>query len=487
MLLLLSLVATATCFNLEAYFAEWRGEFGIFPQSVRDEQTPRTLQLPNDALVVGPPSDPQLSLVGDFLIPVLRQTSTGIGVFMLVKLNVPIEGVGEQPRALVTFTSGSMSIGLGVKRQRATGSMDCIVLPFTGDAVDCGQSFNFLTFTPVAILFRPASGFEIRFDGRDPILVTAPGSGSFSSIEYVRIAGVIPNDNLLNIDNLAVFAFNNEENISSSLESLFTGYKPPTPPTPAPPVIMMPKATPAPKSAPFPTPAPNLTVGLTPLPTPSPTPRPTPAPTPSPTPQPTPSPTPDARSACSAFGVCAQCVDTSFHPGRACRFCAGACRDMSDTCDGVASGGACPTPAPTPAPTPGPTPTELSTTAFSDPLSATSSAPTPSISTSTVSSGSSEDVSNGAESSPDDSATIIGAVVGAVAFLCLVATIVGVVLFLRKKKNAASPPARAGEMAMKARKKKSDYGDLPKASNEYDVGVVKQVEPSNYDKGDVHM
>jgi hypothetical protein len=106
--------------------------------------------------------------------------------------------------------------------------------------------------------------------------------------------------------------------------------------------------------------------------------------------------------------------------------------------------------------------------------------PTPTVS-------SANGVSNGAESSPGDSATIIGAVVGAVAFLCLVATIVGVVLFLRKKKNAASPPARASEMAMKAREKKSDYGDLPKASNEYDVGVVKQVEPSEYDKGDVHM
>ncbi len=112
--------------------------------------------------------------------------------------------------------------------------------------------------------------------------------------------------------------------------------------------------------------------------------------------------------------------------------------------------------------------------------------PTSIVSTSTVSSGLSEDVSNGAESSPDDSATIIGAVVGSVAFLCLVATIIGVVLFLRKK-NVASSPANAGEMEMKGREKKGDYGNLPKASNDYDVGVVKQVEPSNYDKGDVHM
>jgi hypothetical protein len=76
-----------------------------------------------------------------------------------------------------------------------------------------------------------------------------------------------------------------------------------------------------------------------------------------------------------------------------------------------------------------------------------------------------------------------------VAFLCLVATIVGVVLFLRKKKkkNFASSPAPAGEMEMKGREKKGEYGNLPRASNEYDVGVVKQVELSNYDKGDVHM
>jgi hypothetical protein len=548
MLFLLSLVATATCFDLEAYFAEWQGEFGVFPQSVRDEQTPRTLLLPNDAFIAGPINDPQLSLMGDFLIPVLRQTSQGIGVFMRVKLmNVPTDS--EQPRALVTFTSGSMSIGLGVKR-RTTGSMDCFVLsapvsPVRGP-VDCGQPFDplMMMFTPVAILFRPATGFEIRIDKRDAVNVT--GSGSFSSLAYVRIAGMIPNDNLLTIDNLAVFAFNNDEDISSPLESLFTGFRPPTPPTPAPPVTPapiprptpspsprltftpMPKPTPSPTPAPTPSPTrapnptpvpvgptssptrsptpsptPNPTPSLTPHPTPNPmpnptprpTPRPTPAPTPQPSPQPTPLPTPDALSPCSAFGVCAQCVDTSFHPGRACSFCAGACRDMVDTCDGVALGGACPTPAPTPAPTPGPTPTELlttafsnpsSTTAFSDPSSttssATSSAPMPSISTSTVSSGSSEDVSNGAASSPDDSATIIGAVVGAVAFLCLVATIVGVVLFLRKKKNAASPPAHPTELEL-TRPNASDYGDVgdvrppsvqnygtvPKRRNHYDA------------------
>jgi hypothetical protein len=42
-------------------------------------------------------------------------------------------------------------------------------------------------------------------------------------------------------------------------------------------------------------------------------------------------------------------------------------------------------------------------------------------------------------------------------------------------------------MEMKGREKKGEYGNLPRASNEYDVGVVKQVELSNYDKGDVHM
>jgi hypothetical protein len=67
---------------------------------------------------------------------------------MRVKLmNVPTDS--EQPRALVTFTSDSMtmSIGLGVKRQRATGSMDCFVLPVTvpfsvRGPVDCGRPFN---------------------------------------------------------------------------------------------------------------------------------------------------------------------------------------------------------------------------------------------------------------------------------------------------------------------------------------------------------
>jgi hypothetical protein len=77
-------------------------------------------------------------------------------------------------------------------------------------------------------------------------------------------------------------------------------------------------------------------------------------------------------------------------------------------------------------------------------------------------------------------ATIIGAVVGSVAFVCLVAAIVGVVLFLRKKKKKTSP---SGEMEMKVRAGKSDYGNLPNASNMYDVGAVQKVEPPIYDVG----
>jgi hypothetical protein len=77
--------------------------------------------------------------------------------------------------------------------------------------------------------------------------------------------------------------------------------------------------------------------------------------------------------------------------------------------------------------------------------------------------------------------TIIGAVVGSVAFLCLVAAIVGVVLFLRKKKKTVASPS--GEMEMKVRAGKSDYGNLPNASNMYDVGAVQKVEPPIYDVG----
>jgi hypothetical protein len=505
-LVFFAFVAAAACFDLEAYFTNWTvTSGGGGAVLVADEQTPRSLPLPSDALRLGTALDPELKLVKAFSVPVLRTTSPSIGVFMRVKLDTPVSG--DQPRTLLTFSGSSVSVTVAVKRQSPNpNQMECI---FTLQGVllatiDCGQVFDTITDQRVHFRFRRSGSVEVHINGRSPVSTTF---SNFTSVQIVSIAGDQGNTNAMAIDNLAVFALGDTENINMQIQELTNGNKPQTPPTTAPPVVTpspTPRPTPRPSPAPTPTPTPAPTPRPSPAPTPSPTPKLTPAPTPlptprptrAPTPQPTPSPTPDALSACSAFGVCAQCVDMSFHPERACRFCAGACRDMSDACDGVASGGVCPTPAPTLAPTTGPTLTELSTTASFDPLpdtSATSSAPTETptsiVSASTVSSGSSEDVSNGAESSPDDSATIIGAVVGSVAFLCLVATIVGIVLFLRKKKkkNVASSPAPAGEMEMKGREKKSDYGNLPKASNEYDVGVVKQVEPSNYDKGDVHM
>jgi hypothetical protein len=84
-----------------------------------------------------------------------------------------------------------------------------------------------------------------------------------------------------------------------------------------------------------------------------------------------------------------------------------------------------------------------------------------------------------ASETPPPLGAIIGGAIGGV---CLVLAFAAAVLWWRRRSNqptasgnAASSPARA------------NYGNLPKASNEYDVGVVKQVEPSNYDKGDVRM
>jgi len=112
-------------------------------------------------------------------------------------------------------------------------------------------------------------------------------------------------------------------------------------------------------------------------PTPAPTPRPTPNP-PGITPMPTPAPSPSATSPCSAFTICAQCIDTSFHPNSICRFCSGACVALAVGCANTMSigpGGTCPTTPPTPVPTPAPTraPTAAPTVA----TTTTSSATTP--------------------------------------------------------------------------------------------------------------
>jgi hypothetical protein len=101
----------------------------------------------------------------------------------------------------------------------------------------------------------------------------------------------------------------------------------------------------------------------------------------------------------------------------------------------------------------------------------TTTAKTSSIATSTSNALASE--------TPPPLGAIIGGAIGGV---CLVLAFAAAVLLWRRRSsqptasgNAASSPARV------------NYGNLPKASNEYDVGVVKQVEPSNYDKGDVRM
>jgi len=91
---------------------------------------------------------------------------------------------------------------------------------------------------------------------------------------------------------------------------------------------------------------------------------------------------------------------------------------------------------------------------------------------------------NGVESSPSDTATIVGAAAGSVAFLCLAAAIVGVVLYFRKKKtNAASPSAPSGEMAMTrpvASAASQNYG-APPPIREY--SDVTDVQAQNYGYG----
>jgi hypothetical protein len=86
---------------------------------------------------------------------------------------------------------------------------------------------------------------------------------------------------------------------------------------------------------------------------------------------------------------------------------------------------------------------------------------------------------NGVDSSPSDAATIVGAAAGSVAFLCLAAAIVGVVLYFRKKKaDAASPSAPSNEMAM-TRPASDNYGAAPPLREYGDVTDV-QAPSQNY-------
>ena len=203
-LVFFAFITAAACFDLEAYFTNWQEVMVFLEKHVRDEQTPRTLPLPTDARRVVT-ADPELRLVKEFSIPVLRTTSPSIGVFMLVKLDPPEST--ELARTLLTFSGSFASVTVAVKRQMINRNiMDCI---FTHQGVhlatrDCGQEFDPITDQRVHFLFRRSGSVEVHINGRSPVITTCP---PFTSVQTVSIAGDQDNTNALIVDNLAVFAF----------------------------------------------------------------------------------------------------------------------------------------------------------------------------------------------------------------------------------------------------------------------------------------
>jgi hypothetical protein len=103
---------------------------------------------------------------------------------------------------------------------------------------------------------------------------------------------------------------------------------------------------------------------------------------------------------------------------------------------------------------------------FSTSLSTTTTTTVTDVSTDGTSSA---DVVTGApRSDQDNSAVLIGAIVGSVAFVGLLALIGGVVYFLRKKRRnqSAAPEKPAAEL-----QDRSNYGPIV-AKPDYDVGIV---------------
>jgi hypothetical protein len=247
-LVFFAFVAAAACFDLEAYFTNWV----VTGNLVADEQTPRTLPLPSDAQRVTT-ADPELRLVKEFTIPVLRTNSPSIGVFMRVKLDPPESN--ELDRRVLTFSGSSVTVTVAVKRQTTNiNQMDCI---FTHQGVllatrDCGISFDPISDQRVHVLFRRSGSVEVHINGRSPVITTFT---NFTSVQSVSIAGDQGNTNALIVDDLAVFAFGDTENINIQIQDLRNGNKPQTPPTPAPPV-MTPSPTPRPTPRPSPPPPP---------------------------------------------------------------------------------------------------------------------------------------------------------------------------------------------------------------------------------------
>jgi hypothetical protein len=350
-LLLSAMLASVTCFDLEAYFTNWTISAGAGANRVvADEQTPRNLTLPDDATRKETTANPELKLTSNFSIPVLNTSAPSIGVFMRVTLDEwsRTNFIG-QTRTLVTLKGEpekdekNVAVTVGVRfplSWAVTGNLECVI-SFDGkesSSLDCKDETKWTTADPqrlaLAILFYQHGLVEVRIDGKT--LSMPKDGGAFSSARSVLIAA--NKDSALVLDDLAVFVFGANENINSQLQDLTNGRKPPT-------------------SAAVSMTLPRGTSTLTPTST---------------TDQPSSSPkaTPGSQTSTLSPSSTSVLVETS-------------------------SG------------------------------------------------------TNGVESSPSDTATIIGAAAGSVAFLCLAAAIVGVVLYFRKKKtNAASPSAPSGEMAM---------------------------------------
>jgi hypothetical protein len=394
--LLLSVPASVTCFELEAYFTNWTITGGVGANMfVADEQTSRNLTLPDDAVVRGTTADPELRLISDFSIPVVSTNASSIGVFMRVTVDTT---PSIFPRNLVTFKgeNNQKTVRVGVRPSFSKPRLDCVIsLGGTEVALlDCWERDQLMADEPLAILFHQRGLVEVRVDGKTLSRSTNEDGGGFSSAQSVSIAGTKNNDNNpLFVDDLAVFVFGEDENIDSQLQDLINGKKP-TPATPAPPT---PRAVV------------STTAAVTLI-----------------------SPTPKSTSTLT---------------------------QSSGTPNQPASSPTQTTSSLTPKATPGP---QLSPPTSSALVSTSSGSGT-----------------NGVDSSPSDAATIVGAAAGSVAFLCLAAAIVGVVLYFRKKKaDAASPSAPSNEMAM-TRPASDNYGAAPPLREYGDVTDV-QAPSQNY-------
>jgi hypothetical protein len=253
-----ALFATVACFDLEAYFTNWTGA----PSFVTDEQTPRnlTLPLPAGAERKGSAGDPELKVVNEFSIPLLRQPNVSVGVFMRAKTQVPIfanDTVTDKPVSrtlasldVTTAAMRNVSLSVGVRRKLNSTMtmpvMECVISRDGNEAFvrDCGAEFEAAGDpVPVIILFHRSGRAEIRLNGTNP---NASSGTFFIAAQTVSIAGLRGgSDSPLFIDDLAVFVFGESENIEAQLVALSDGKKPPTPPTPAPPSPVTTLSTPS--------------------------------------------------------------------------------------------------------------------------------------------------------------------------------------------------------------------------------------------------